>query len=80
MCYNPSLDRDNPLGVPTFVKLFYRRISQMRALLAAFRELVMNHNTLLEVLYVFEHKTWYISIHASYTRIVVFWLISNIPQ
>ena len=55
MCYNPSLGRDNPLGVPTFVKLFYRRISQMRALLAACRELVVN--TLLEVLYVFEYKT-----------------------
>ena len=27
----------------------------------------------------FEHKTQYLLIHAPYTRIVVFWYISNIP-
>ena len=32
------------------------------------------------VLYVFEHKTWYILIHASHTHTVAFWHISNIPQ
>ena len=34
---------------------------------------------LSNVLYVFEHKTQYLLIHAPYTRIVVFWHISNIP-
>ena len=47
---------------------------------AACRELAVDYNTLLEVMYVFEHKMIYISIHAPYTRIVVFWHISNIPQ
>ena len=31
------------------------------------------------MLYVFEHKMHYILIHATYTRIVVFWRTSNIP-
>ena len=30
--------------------------------------------------YIFEHKTQYILIRAPYTRIVVFWHISNIPR
>ena len=34
---------------------------------------------LCKVLYVFEHKTQYLLIHAPYTCIVVFWQISNIP-
>ena len=34
----------------------------------------------LEVLYVFEHKTQYLFIHAPYTGIVVFWHTSNIPH
>ena len=28
---------------------------------------------------VFEHKTQYLLLHAQYTRIAVFWHISNIP-
>ena len=42
------------------------RISQMWALLSAFRELAVDYNTLREVLYVFEHKTLYILTHISY--------------
>ena len=34
---------------------------------------------LLELLYVFEHKTQYLLIRAPYTCIVVFWRISNTP-
>ena len=34
---------------------------------------------LLELLYVFEHKTQYLFIRAPYTYIVVFWHMSNIP-
>ena len=41
-----------------------RRVSQMRALLVACRELAVDYSTLREVLYVFEHKTWYSLIHA----------------
>ena len=62
-----------------YVQVLNRRVSLMRVLLVACRELVVDYNTLREVLYVFEHKI-YISIHAPYTRIVVFWHISNIPQ
>ena len=36
-------------------------------------------NTLPKPLYVFEHKTQYVLIHAPYTPIMVFWYISNIP-
>ena len=43
----------------------------MRMLLAACRELTVDHSTLREVPYVFEHKTQDILIHAPYTRIVV---------
>ena len=49
-----------------------RWVSQMRALLGACRELAKDYNTLPELLYVFEHKTEYILIHAPYTRTVVF--------
>ena len=31
-------------------------------------------------LYVFEHETYYILIHAPYTRTVEFWYISDVPQ
>ena len=48
-----------------------KRISQMQVLLAACRELARGCNRLSEVLYVFEHKTWYIFIHAPYTHIVI---------
>ena len=34
-----------------------RRVSQMRALLAACRELAVDYDTLLVVLHIFEHKT-----------------------
>ena len=47
--------------------------------LAAFREPAGSYNRLLDVLYVFEHKMQYLLIHAPYTRIVVFWHISNMP-
>ena len=48
----------------------------MQALLATCHELAVDYNILPKVLYVFEHKTWYILIHAPYTHIVVFWHIS----
>ena len=51
----------------------------MRAPQAACREPAGTYNRLREVLYVFEHKTQYLLIHAPYTRIVVIWHISNIP-
>ena len=49
----------------------------MLAPLAAYREPVGRYNRLPEVIYIIEHKTQYILIHAPYTRIVVFWHISN---
>ena len=52
----------------------------MRAPLAACREPEISCDRLREVLYVCEHKTQYILIHAPFTRIVVFWHISNVPQ
>ena len=51
----------------------------MRAPLAACRKPVLDYNTLPKLLYGFEHKKQYVLIHAPYTRIVVFWHISNIP-
>ena len=51
----------------------------MQAPLVACRELALDYNTLPKLLYVFEHKTWNVLIHAPYTRIVVFLHISNIP-
>ena len=35
---------------------------------------------LCKVLYAFEHKAQYLLIYAPFTRIVVFWHNSNIPQ
>ena len=49
-----------------------RLVSQMQAPLAACREPVRCYDRLREVLYVFEHKTQYILIHALYNHIVVF--------
>ena len=40
-------------------------------------ELVLDYYTFPKLLYVFEHKTSYFLICAPYTRIVVFWHISN---
>ena len=56
-----------------------RLVSQMRAPLAACRELAGKLWQLCNVLYVFEHKRQYILIHAPFTRIVVFWHIGNVP-
>ena len=56
-----------------------RRVSQMRAPIAACREPVGSYNRLLDMLYVFEHKMQYLLIHAPYTRVVVFWQVSNTP-
>ena len=56
-----------------------RFVSQMRAPLAACREPAGEPWQLCRALYVFEHKTQYLLIHAPFTRIVVFWHISNVP-
>ena len=53
------------------------RVSQMRVPLACCREPAGSYNRMSYVLYVFEHKTQYLLIHAPYNRIVVFWHISN---
>ena len=58
---------------------FNKRISQMRGPLAACRDLARDQNKPLKVPYVFEHKIWYIVIHAPYIR-VVHCHISNISQ
>ena len=50
----------------------------MRALLAACRKPAGSYNLLPNMLYAFEHKTQDLLIHAPYTRIVVFWHISNV--
>ena len=50
----------------------------MLAPLAACREPAGKLWQLFKVLYVFEHETQYVLIHAPYTRIVVYWHISNI--
>ena len=50
-------------------------VSQMRDPLEDCREPAWSYNRLLDVLYVFEHKTQYLLIHAPYTRIVIFWHI-----
>ena len=55
-----------------------RLVSQMQANLAAYRKPAGKLWQLCKVLYVFEHKMQYLLIHAPYTRIVVFWHISNI--
>ena len=49
----------------------------MRVPLAACHESVGSFNRLSHVLYVFEHKTQYLLIHAPHTRIVEFWHINN---
>ena len=54
-------------------------ISQMPALLVACREPAGKLWQLYNVLYVFEHKTQYLLIHAPFTLIVVFWHIGNVP-
>ena len=51
----------------------------MQVVLAACRKPAGSCNTLFEMLYVFEHKTLDLLIHAPYTRIVVFWHISYMP-
>ena len=56
-----------------------KQVSQMQALLAACHKPAGDQNRLPKPLYVFKHKTWYILIHASYTHILVFWHIRNIP-
>ena len=56
-----------------------RLVSQMRAPLAACPEPAGKLWQLCKVLYVFEHKTQYVLIHAPFTSIVVFWHIVNVP-
>ena len=56
-----------------------RLVSQMWAPLAACREPAGKLWQLCKVLYVFEHKTQYLLIHAPFTRIVVFCQIGNVP-
>ena len=51
----------------------------MRAPLAACCEPAGKLWQLCKVLYVSEHKTQYLLIHAPFTRIVVFWHIGNVP-
>ena len=46
---------------------------------AACREPAGSYNKTTRTAICFEHKTQYILIRAPYTRIVVFWHISNIP-
>ena len=52
----------------------------MRAPLAACRESEKSYIRLPDVLYVFEHKAQYLSIHAAYTDIVVFRHVGHIPR
>ena len=54
-----------------------RLVSQMRATLAVCRELGGKLWQLCKVLYVFEHETQYLLIHAPFTRTVIFWHIGN---
>ena len=51
----------------------------MRAPLAACREPAGKLWQLCKVFYVFEHKTHYLLIHATFTLIVVFLHIGNVP-
>ena len=77
-------DSGKLVAIETCVKLpityINRPVSQMRALLAACRELALDYDTLPKALYGFEHKTLYCLIHALYTHSVVFWHISNKPH
>ena len=50
----------------------------MRAPLAVCREPAGTLWQLCKVLYVFEHKTQYLLIHAPFTRIGVFWPIGKV--
>ena len=70
-CWWPGYDRNQGIN---------RRVSQMQAPLVACRELAGSYNWLFMVLYVFEHKSQHVFIHAPYTRIKVFWHVNNIPQ
>ena len=56
---------------------WYRRVSQMWALLSVCREIAVGYNKLPLVLYDFEQKVIYL-IYAQYTCIVVFWHNRNI--
>ena len=56
-----------------------KQISDMRVLLAARRNQRVAQNRQPSVIYVFEHKTKHILIHASQTRNVAFWHINNLP-
>ena len=46
---------------------------------AAYREPAGSYDKTTRTAVCFEHKMQYLLIHAPYTRIVVFWHISNIP-
>ena len=85
----PYSDGLGPISSPMIVLVHVdtvsanRPVSQMRVPLTACRQPAGSYDKptrLLGVLYVFEHKTQYILIHDPYTRIVVFWHISNIPS
>ena len=52
-------------------------VSQMQMPLAACQEPAGSYKILPEILYVFEYKTQDLVILAPYTRIVVFWHISD---
>ena len=52
----------------SFFSIPNRRVSQIRPPLAVCREPAGNYNRLPDMLYVFEHKTQYLLIHAPYTR------------
>ena len=56
-----------------------RLVSKMQVPLEACCEPAGKFWQLWKELYVFEHKMQYLLIHAPYTRIVIFWHISNIP-
>ena len=56
-----------------------RFVSQMLVPLVACREPAGKLWQLCKVLYVFEHKTQYLLIHALFIRVVLFWRIGNIP-
>ena len=55
-----------------------RPVSQMRAPLGGLSRTTGSYAKTTRAAICFEHKTQYLLIHAPYTRIVVFWHISNI--
>ena len=63
----------NVVGCPN------RPDSQMWATLGGLREPAGSYDKTTRTAICFEHKTQYLLIRAPYTRIVVFWHISNIP-